>query len=162
MKFYGSLNNRFEENKMFVDTIEVGTGVTEYLYTDRHAYEVTQVINQEHVFIRRMKAVRTDKNGMSDAQDYRYESTNDSEIELVKRNNVWYKVISFNKKEIWEAAQLCEICTTPEADYNYRVWRACLTDKQRKRLESGKEIKKYKKFGNISFGVMEEYFDYSF
>ena len=40
MKLYGSLNNRLEENHMFCDVIEVGTDMTEYLYTDRHAYEV--------------------------------------------------------------------------------------------------------------------------
>lgn len=27
MKLYGSLNNRLEENRMFCDTIEVGTGM---------------------------------------------------------------------------------------------------------------------------------------
>ena len=41
MKLCGSLNNRLEENRMFCDTIEVGTGMTEYLYSDRHAYELS-------------------------------------------------------------------------------------------------------------------------
>ena len=37
MKWYGSINNRIEENRMFCDVIEVGTGVTEYSWSDRHA-----------------------------------------------------------------------------------------------------------------------------
>ena len=36
-KWYGSLNNRLEENRQFCEKIEVGTGVTEYMYSDRKA-----------------------------------------------------------------------------------------------------------------------------
>ena len=54
-QWYGSLNNRIEENKMFCDTIEVGTGVTEYSWSDRHPYEVVEVKDQKNVAIRGMK-----------------------------------------------------------------------------------------------------------
>ena len=50
--WYGSLNNRLEENKQFCETIEVGTGMTEYSYSDRHAYEVIEVTDQKHVKVR--------------------------------------------------------------------------------------------------------------
>lgn len=46
-KWYGSLNNRLEENKMFCEEIKVGTGLTEYFYSDRHPYEVVKVIDQK-------------------------------------------------------------------------------------------------------------------
>ena len=42
-KWYGSLNNRIEENRMFTDEIKVGTGVTKYSWSDRDAYEVVEV-----------------------------------------------------------------------------------------------------------------------
>lgn len=53
-KWYGSLQNRFEENKMYCNSIEVGTGMTEYFYSDRKPYEVTEVIDQKHVKVRSM------------------------------------------------------------------------------------------------------------
>ena len=55
-KWYGSLNNRVEENKQFCDKIEVGTGMTEYSWSDRHAYEVTAVKDQKHVTVREYDA----------------------------------------------------------------------------------------------------------
>lgn len=53
MKAYGSLCNRIEENKMYVSTIEVGTGMTEYFWSDREPYEVVEVISQKHVKVRK-------------------------------------------------------------------------------------------------------------
>ena len=52
MKLCGSISNRLEENRMFCDVIEVGTGMTEYSYTDRHAYEVVEVVDQKHIKVR--------------------------------------------------------------------------------------------------------------
>ena len=51
--WYGSLNNRLEENRMFCEQIEVGTGMTEYHYSDRDAYEVVAVKDQKHVTVRK-------------------------------------------------------------------------------------------------------------
>ena len=54
MELYGSLQNRLEENRMFCKEITVGTGVTEYSWSDRHAYEVIAVRDQKHVTIREL------------------------------------------------------------------------------------------------------------
>lgn len=124
-RWYGSLTNRIDENKKYCDEIKVGTGVTEYLWSDRHAYEVTKVIDQKHVFIRRMETERIDNNGMSDVQDYKYTSNPKyEEKELIYKYNHWYEV--------------------------YR-W---IDDTGKKRHKSEKI--------NVSFGVMNEYYDYSF
>ena len=142
-KWYGSLNNRCDENKQFVKEIKVGVGVTEYGWSDRHPYEVTKVIDQKHFFIRPMNYKRTDSNGMSDCQDYEYSSNLEAkEIEIVRRYNAWYRVERLTK------------------DDKYAKYKA-LTENQRKKLEEGKEIKKYYKM-SISIGVMERYYDYSF
>lgn len=127
MKLYGSLTNRLEENRNYTGKdIEVGTLATEYLYSDRHAYEVVKVINQNHIFVRRLKAIRTDKNYMSECQDYRFESNPSARpVELKKMKHGW--------KEI-------------------RHW----TDKD------GKEHSQAWEKWNISFGVADEYYDYSF
>lgn len=66
-KLYGSFNNRYEENHIFlnedgtVPEVKVGMGVTEYLYSDRYAYEITRVIcpdiDRLHIMIRPVKAI---------------------------------------------------------------------------------------------------------
>lgn len=71
-KWFGSLINRLDEGHTFTDKIEVGTGVTEMCYSDRHAYEVVKVIDDKHLLIRRCDAKRIDNYGESDVQDYEY------------------------------------------------------------------------------------------
>ncbi|MCM1556908.1 MAG: hypothetical protein NC087_05170 [Anaeroplasma bactoclasticum] len=161
-KWYGSLDNRLEEGKMFVDKIEVGTGVTKYSYSDRYPYEVTKVINQKHIFIRGMEYKRIDNNGMSDAQSYEYISQpKNFEIELVLRNGVWYRVVPYSKAKWEKLAEADGSFKTPQVAYNYFKTMAGLTEKQNQKIEEGKEVKKYVKM-NISIGVMDRYFDYGF
>lgn len=127
MKLYGSLSNRLDENGYYNGTynnIQVGTLCTEYLWSDRHAYEVVEVKDQKHIKIRRLKAIRTDNYGMSDLQHYDYERDETNPIkELQLFKSGW--------KEI-----------------RYSAW------KDNKRLGSVKI--------NISFGIADEYYDYSF
>lgn len=164
-KFYGSLNNRFDEGQMFVKKIEVGTGVTEYGYSDRHPYEVVEVVNQKHIFIRAMESKRIDNNGMSDCQEYEYiRNTNNPKIELVLRNNVWFKVVEYNKDLFLRRAENIKDDFKDHninKAYSYVRYMAHLTEDQYKRIDEGKTVKKYTKM-NISFGIMQEYFDYSF
>ena len=149
-RLYGSLTNRYSENRMFVPEIEKGTYVTEYLWSDRHAYEVVKVVDQKHVFIRRLKAIRTDNWGMSDAQNYRYESDEKASTkELVKRGEYWYEVFTFSK----------EIHDKIVKEVGWCLW--SLTEKQWARIDEGKVVKRYSKL-NVSFGVADEYWDYSF
>lgn len=149
-RLYGSLTNRYSENRMLVPEIEKGTYVTEYLWSDRHAYEVVKVVDQKHVFIRRLKAIRTDKWGMSDSQNYRYESDeNASTKELVKRGDYWYEVFTFSK----------EIHDRIVKKVGWCLW--SLTEKQWARINEGKVVKRYSKI-NVSFGTADEYYDYSF
>ena len=136
---------------MFVPEIKEGTYATEYLWSDRHAYEVVKVVDQKHVFIRRLKAIRTDKNYMmSDSQNYRYESDENASVEeLVKRGDYWYKVFTFSK----------EIHDAIVNKVGWCLW--SLTEKQWARIDEGKVVKRYSKL-NVSFGTADEYYDYSF
>ena len=54
-RWYGSLQNRLEENMVGRPKPEVGMGVTEYFYSDRHAWEVVEVKDDRHITVRRMK-----------------------------------------------------------------------------------------------------------
>ena len=165
MKLYGSLNNRFEEGQQYVSEIKVGDGVTEYGYTDRYAYEVIEVINQNNIVIRKVDANRIDNNGMSDCQNYEYKSNpNNRKIKLTKRNNVWFEVCEYSKEKLLKGAEEIKKDfkdNDAHKAYLYLKWMLHLTEKQYLNLEAGKIINKYKKM-NISVGVMNEYFDYSF
>lgn len=151
-KFYGSLSNRLDENKYFNGTynnIKVGDYATEYLYSDSHAYEVVEVIDQKHLFIRRLKAIRIDKNGMSDSQSYKYEKDeNSSTIELEQdRFGKWKTVHRYD----------LELYNKVVKEIGFVLWGSDVVEK----VLAGKKVKRSFPI-NISFGIADEYFDYSF
>lgn len=71
--WYGSLQNRIEEWARMPEP-EVGMGVTELCYTDRHPYEIIEVKDSRHITVRRLDHKRIDNNGISESQDYEYSS----------------------------------------------------------------------------------------
>ena len=171
MKVYGSLNNRIDEGKQYCQVIEVGTGMTEYLWSDRHAYEVVKVESQEHVWVRRYDARTTE------CYSNHWILTSNPEnpvIEIVKRNNGWNKLYIYNKDEMMKVAtervdnnkSVANNSLSREerinVEYRFMLLHAGLTENQRERLEMGKSIKKYEKWNNISFGVADEHYDYEF
>lgn len=167
-KWYGSLTNRIEEGCQFAKEITVGMGMTEYLWSDRHAYEVVDVKDQEHVFVRQYRAIRIDNNGMSECQEYKFEHNEDAPIfELEKRKGCWYKVNRYLKSEIMKLAQKRfdnreNDMISLEKEFYWLMGGCNFTEKQWEKFNNGKEIKKYIKWNNISFGVASEYYDYSF
>lgn len=162
--WYGSLQNRLEENKQFVKEIKVGDGVTEYSYTDRTPYEVIAVRDQKHITIRELTAKRTDNNDMSDAQDYEYISNeNNYSCEIVKRGDYWYKTTTLTAEELADMErQYEEVKAKGEKISNdllhLSLW-AAQFDHEKVRAK-GKQTKYHKM--NISIGHAEKYFDYSF
>ena len=154
-KWYGSLNNRVEENRMFCDEIKVGTGVTKYSWSDRHAYEVVDVKDQKHVSIREYDHKRPD-----DGKDYSYSNDwvlvsneNNPIINLTKRGKYWYSTVSITPEE---AKEILDNGTVDD-----RIW-ACHNDFNLAEIvESGKAKTKYHRV-NVSFGVAEYYYDYEF
>ena len=90
MKAYGNLINRVQE-EMKSATPEVGMGITEMCYSDRHAYTIIQVNPKgKRVLVQRDKATRADNRGMSDAQEWEYEPDPDAlmiELKLNKHGN---------------------------------------------------------------------------
>ena len=115
---------------------------------DREAYEVVKVIDQKHIFIRKLDAKRIDNNGMSDSQSYEYKSSekySPEEIELTKWG--WKEVIRYNKEKYDKII----------SKIGYVLWEKSIVD----RVNQGKEVKRSFKI-NISFGKAEEYYDFSF
>jgi hypothetical protein len=74
---YGNVMNRVQENVKGQPAPEVGMGVTEYCWSNRHAYTVIAVLGPKNIVVQRDKAIRTDNYGMSDVQEYRYEQDPD-------------------------------------------------------------------------------------
>lgn len=85
----GSLTNRMLERQAV--TPEVGMGVTECMWSDRHAYTIVRVVNAKTIVVRRDKAVRTDKNGISESQTYSYEEdpTGTERTVTLRKNGRW-------------------------------------------------------------------------
>lgn len=162
MKLYGSLQNRMFENNKYCDEIKVGTGMTEYSWSDRHAYEVVKVVDQTNVFVREY-----DHKIAGEAMSNNWElisNENNPVIELKLKNGVWFRVINYTK-ELWlsNAKDMAKENTEKiEIYYNYCKAMSGLTDKEKEKIENGKTVRKLRKFGNVSFGVADYYFDYEF
>ena len=96
--WYGNLTNRLEENKQFCKVIEVGTGVTEYFYSDRHAYEVVEVKDQKHVTIREYDHKLKGEGFTNDWELISNE--NNPSIDLVKRGDYWYRAVTATLEDV--------------------------------------------------------------
>ena len=150
-RWYGSINNRLEENKMFCDEIKVGTGVTEYSWSDRHAYEVIAVKDQKHVTIREYDAKH-----IGAAFENKWElvsNENNATYDMVKRGKYWY---SMNVCTPELAKQILE-----NGDIHEKMWLCNNGFDAQEIIASGKAKTKYHRW-NISFGVADYHYDYEF
>jgi hypothetical protein len=85
----GSLVNHILSNTIDSNP-QVGMGATEFLWTDRRPWRVVEVVKEnKEVKIAYINAVRIDKNGMSEEQEYDYSNHSDHTITLVRRGNSW-------------------------------------------------------------------------
>jgi hypothetical protein len=175
-KWYGNIMNRIEEGHIFGDdkTIKEGMDITMYFYSDRDCYYVSRVIDQKHIFVKRYHVVadRSKRNDMGH-QNWKYFKTlkeeneylhsffpegnhnlnpiESGEQEWMFRNGSWKRVDRWTLEQI-EAAKK-----------NHFPFYIELSDKEKQKLAEGKEIVKYNKLsGNVSFGVREHYYDWSF
>lgn len=148
-RWYGNMTNRIEEGRMFCDEIKVGTGVTEYSYSDRHAYEVIEVIDQKHVVIRLLDHRHAGEGSMDNNWEL-VSNENNPTYKLERRGNVWY----------WTTTITAEDIADIDNDINFKI-RLCVAgfdiDKIR---EKGKQTKRTK--ANVSFGRADYYYDYEF
>ena len=150
--WYGSLNNRLEENRQFCDEIKVGTGVTEYSYSDRHAYEVVAVKDQKHISIREYDHKK--KSDIPFSNDWELVSNESNHVvDLVKRGKYWYTAVSITPeeaKEIYEGD-----------DIEAKLWACRNNFDLQSIIESGKTQTRYHR-RNVSVGVADYYYDYEF
>ena len=98
MRMTGSLVN----NLMAASSVQPkpGDGATILSYTDRHAATIVAIQGNKRtgkvrvVTVRRDRAIRTDRNGMSESQEYIYEPNDDARPEAfsLRRNGEWVQV----------------------------------------------------------------------
>lgn len=146
-QLYGSLQNRLEENRQFVDEIKVGTGMTEYSYSDREAYEVIEVKDQKHVTVRRYDHKHVG-DGCMDNNWELVSNENNPTYDMVKRGNYWYY-------EVTISADLLD-----SDDWQTMLFLAH-NDVDPDKLRAKGVIKKYHR-ANVSFGRANYYYDYEF
>ena len=87
MQWYGSLQNRLEENARSTVKPVVGMGVTETMWSDRAPYEIIAVKDDRHITVRAMNYKRVDNNGFSECQEYEYTSNPNGYVCNLYRNN---------------------------------------------------------------------------
>lgn len=146
--WYGNLTNRLEENKMFCEKIEVGTGMTEYYYSDRHPYEVVEVTDQKHVKVRELDH-RHIGDGCMDNHWELISNENNSVKMLTKRGNYWYWTVVVTK-DILDNIDKIET----------RLF-LCHNNIEVDKLKEKGKITRYHR-ANVSFGVADYYYDYEF
>lgn len=150
MAWYGSVHNRLEENKQFCDEIKIGTGVTEYLYSDRHPYEVINVVDQKHVYIRELDHKLI---GEPYSNDWELISNKNNPIYYItKKGKYWYKTLTVTDDILKTNTDNVDIDVILFLAHNN------ITEEE---LRTKKKITRYNKI-NISFGHAEYYYDYSF
>lgn len=147
-KWYGNLSNRLEENKMFCDEIKVGTGMTEYYYSDRHAYEVVEVTDQKHIKVRELDHKHIG-NGCMDNNWELISNENNSIRMLTKRGNYWY----------WTTVVTKDILDNIDK-IETRLF-LCHNNIEIEKLKEKGKITRYSR-ANVSFGVADYYYDYEF
>ena len=166
-KWYGSIDNRLEEGKNFTGReIRVGDDITMYLWSDRHCYYVTEVIDQKHIKVKpyHVCADKSKPGGMGH-QDWLYFKTlkerddylgwgNDSEeyYEINDREETW--AFRYNK---WMREW------TIREDSQDFLGRDFCTDKELAALDKKGYYKTYGNLsGKVSFGVRDYYHDWEF
>jgi isopentenyldiphosphate isomerase len=128
---------------------QVGKGMTELLWTDRHAYQVMSVSNDfKNIIVQRCDARRTDNLGMTDSgQQYDYSCLHPYQYKLTFRNKIWKWVIDeivYQEKDTaFNAANFSE-----NGDLKY--------------IPGITTIQTSYKKANVVFGIQQEYEDPSF
>lgn len=152
--WYGNLTNRLEENRMFCDEIKVGTGMTEYSYSDRHAYEVVEVQDQKHVKVRELDHRHIGANCMDNNWEL-VSNENNVVKTLTKRGNYWY----------WTSVITDAILANLESDDAEQRVRTQLfmayNNIDAETLKAKKKVTRYNR-ARVSFGIADYYYDYEF
>lgn len=153
--WYGSLENRLEENRQLVDEIKIGDGMTKYSWSDRQAYEVVDVKDQKHVTVR-MYDHKHVGDGIMDNEWELISNPANPTYDLVKRGKYWYTVQTCTSAELDKMDSIEDI----NKKMPWVLW-FCNNGFDENVIRSKGVQTKYTRW-NVSFGVADYYYDYSF
>ena len=149
MKLYGNLMNRIGEDKQYCPVIEVGTGMTEYHWSDRTPYEVVAVRDQKHVTVRELDYEAKNPGAMDN--QWVLKSNPDAPLcDMVKVGDYWY----------WTSTLTAEELAQREGDPRELLALAVAGWDLDKVRTKGKQTKRTR--AKVSFGVADYYYDYEF
>lgn len=191
MTLRGNFTNRLMEGQNFTDReIREGDDVTMYLYSDRHCYFVTKVIDQGHLFIHpyHVCADQSKEGGMGH-QNWLYFKTvaemgkyinsvrpdagydenarECGDTEIMLRRGKWKEVVRYNLDGLKAARELADRESSKgkasEGLVRFFFDRGRLTDNEMRKIKDGKEVVKYDSLsGQISFGVRDYHYDWEY
>ena len=160
----------------------VGKGMTELMYSDRHAWEVLEVSDDGlSCIVDQYKPKRADKNGMSECQDYIYDELYGRPKKLTWRNKkggcwCWetkeirvipkiQKMLDEKSDAYFTGDQIKEVFGEKTYNEIYRINEPDGEGTYEKGLKHVEGItKEYTNYDKVSviFGVKREYYDFSF
>lgn len=155
-KWYGSISNRIEENRQFCPEIEVGTGMTEYFYSDRHAYEVVAVKDQKHVTVREYDHEKGPGAPGFSNDWILISNPGNPEREMTKRGKYWYWTTTIPADLVRDIDE-----DNPTDNDIYVLLMLAHNGTTRDEVMEKGKVTRYHR-ANVSFGVAEYYYDYSF
>jgi hypothetical protein len=82
---YGSMVNAIG-NQTRSKQPEVGMGVTELMYSDRHPYTVTKILSPRKIIVQADDCKRIDNNGFSESQEYEYTPNPEAPLVTLRLN----------------------------------------------------------------------------
>ena len=173
----GFINQMMGNNK---SVPVVGEGMTELMYSDRHAWEVLEVLGDgSSCIVDQYKKKRSDNNGMSETQEYVYDELYGNPKKLTWRNKkggcwCWetkeirvipkvLKMLEEKSDKYFVYDQIYDVFGKEIGDFIYRADEEDGTYGKGMRLKEGitKEYTRYDKV-SVIFGIKEEYYDFSF
>ena len=166
----GFINQMMGNNKTLP---KVGEGMTELMYSDRHAYEVLS-INGDSCMVDQYRPKRTDNNGLSESQEFEYKELAGHPKKLTWRNKqggcwCWetkeVRIIpkirtELEKIDYWSYEAMIIKYGKNVADKVFRKDEEDGTYRKGMRIVEG-ITKEYTRYDRVSviFGIKEEYRD---
>lgn len=158
-RWYGNIMNRLEENHDRVGEITVGTGMTEYSWSDRHAYEVVAVRDQKHVSVRELGHKHV---GEAFSNDWELFPDETKPVrDMVKRGKYWYWTSTVTIDDLPEEPGTDFGSGIDNHQYGEQMIRLMVAGFDPEVIRAkGKQTKMYR--ANVSFGVADYFYDYEF
>ena len=129
------INNLMSNSRCAVP--EIGMGVTQLCWTDRHPFTMIDIINDKTLVVQADESIRVDNNGMSDSQKYEYKQNPEGSIYIItlRKNGYWVtKGSSMKSGQRWHVGSRSRYY---DFTFQYKNFNLCTIINQTGRQSSG-------------------------